>query len=139
MSFEDLINLQKEPQEEFVHLTFELVQDNKTALEFVPVIYQLRGDIHSNYLLMFDAEHMHVVYKTCVNSNLAIRSYIKKSDAGFMSYTLTRTAELYDQKVGFFVTSDSDQPPLSQLTKFAITAQYNVMQRTDLEEEDEAA
>ena len=80
---------------------------------------------------------MQVAQQTCVNSNLSIRRYIRRSKAGFVNYTLTRTAEVYEQKTSFFTTHNHSTPPVNQLTKYAVTAQYNVLQRTDLSEEEQ--
>jgi len=87
----------------------------------------MKHDVSSNNLLLFDVERMRVAFQTCVNSNLQIRRYTQKSKAGFVNYTLTRTSEVYDQKSSFFTTHDHATPPINQLSKYAVSLQYNVL------------
>jgi hypothetical protein len=134
-----LCKLQREKelhQESFIHLTFEKVFDNKAQIEFIPFIFQVKNDLRSNNLLLLDIERMRVAHQVCVNSNLEVRKFIKTSKAGFVDYTLTRTSDVYEQKSSFFTTHDHSTQAINQLAKYAVTAQYNVLQRTDLSEEE---
>lgn len=45
---------------------------------------------------------MSIIAKTCINSNLNIRKFLRYSEAGYAMYSLTRTSDLFDQKLGFF-------------------------------------
>jgi len=48
-------------------------------------------------MLVLDIDSMSIVSRTCINSNLEIRKYLRKSMAGYAMYTLTRTSDAYDQ------------------------------------------
>jgi hypothetical protein len=62
-----------------------------------------------------DIEKMKLVQKTCINSNLEMRKYMRKTETGFSCYTLTRTSEVFDQKKGFFTTHSN---PIHQIAKY---------------------
>ena len=66
---------------------------------------------------------MNVVQKTCINSNLEMRKYMRKTETGFSTYTLTRTSEVFNQKQGFFTTHSN---PISQVVKYQVSGQYFV-------------
>lgn len=66
---------------------------------------------------------MKVVQKSCINSNLELRKYIRKTEAGFSCYTLTRTSEVFNQKQGFFTTHAN---PIFQIAKYQVSGQYFV-------------
>ena len=123
MTFKDLIEFQKEPQNNYVHLTFETLYDMQAQIQFIPFIYQDRKIKESHSLLVFDVEQMRVVQKSCINSNLELRKYIRKTEAGFSCYTLTRTSEVFNQKQGFFTTHAN---PIFQIAKYQVSGQYFV-------------
>ena len=102
MNFRELVELQKEKQDNHLHLTFETLFDMRQRIEFLPFIYQEKNKLATNQLLILDVNSMQIVGKTCINSNLQIRQYLRKSLAGFNMYTLTRTSDIFDQKLGFF-------------------------------------
>jgi len=52
-----------------------------------------------------------------------MRKYIRKSETGFSTYTLTRTSEVFNQKQGFFTTHSN---PISQIVKYQVSGQYYV-------------
>ena len=60
----------------------------------------------------------------CINSNLEIRKYLRKSQAGNAMYTLTRTSDIYDQKLGFFEKMKGSSDMQSQVVKYQISHQY---------------
>ena len=64
--------------------------------EFLPFIYQEKRSLASHQLLVLDVNSMTVAGKTCINSNLNIRKYLRKSVAGYAMYTLTRTSDVFD-------------------------------------------
>jgi hypothetical protein len=77
---------------------------------------------------------MTIAGKTSINSNLVIREYLRKSVAGFAMYTLTRTSDIYDQKIGIIDKMRGNAADAcSQVTKLQITHQYH------LENEDAAS
>lgn len=92
-------------------------------IEFIPFIYQDRKNQDSHSLLILDIEKMQVIQKSCINSNLEMRKYIRKSEAGFSCYTLTRTSEVFNQKQGFFTTHAN---PIYQIAKYQVSGQYYV-------------
>jgi hypothetical protein len=99
MSFKELIEYQKETGKsnlDCVHLTFETLYDMQANIEFIPFIYQDKTKQDSHSLLIMDVEKLQVVQKTCINSNLEIRKYIRKTEAGYSCYTLTRTSEIFN-------------------------------------------
>jgi len=65
-------------------------------LEYLPFIYQEKRSLASHHLLVLDINAMRIVGKICINSNLKIRQYLRKSEAGYAMYTLTRTSEVFD-------------------------------------------
>ena len=95
----------------------------QAVIEFIPFIYQDRNNQASHNLLVLDLEKMQVVQKTCINSNLEMRKYIRKTETGFSCYTLTRTSEVFNQKQGFFTTHAC---PISQIVKYQVSGQYFV-------------
>lgn len=54
MTFRELIELQKQPQNWLVKLGFEKCMDNRTQLDFVPLIYQERSTNESHHLVVYD-------------------------------------------------------------------------------------
>lgn len=83
-------------QDHHIHLTFETLYDMRQSIEFLPFIYQEQKTLNSHQLLVLDINTMQIVGKTCINSNLEIRKYLRKSQAGYAMYTLTRTSDIYD-------------------------------------------
>ena len=79
----------------------------RAQIEFLPVIYQDKKNIESHNLLILDIDKMRIVGKTCINSSLEMRKYMRKTEAGFSSYNLTRTSEVFNQKQGFFTTASN--------------------------------
>ena len=74
-------------------MTMETLYDFKSKFDFLPFIYQEKKSLATHHLLVLD---MQIVGRTCINSNLEIRKYLRKSEAGFAMYTLTRTSEKFD-------------------------------------------
>lgn len=93
--------LQDEQQNSNIHLTFETLLDMRKKIEYLPFIYQEKKSLASHNLLVLDINTMQVAGKACINSNLTIREYLRKSPAGYAMYTLTRTSDIFDQKIGF--------------------------------------
>jgi len=77
MKFRDLIELQKEPQLSVINLTFEMLFDMRTPLEFVPIIYQEKSSLQTHHLLIFSFDKMKIVRRTSLLSNLQIRKTLK--------------------------------------------------------------
>lgn len=61
---------------------------------------------------------MLIVQKTCVNANLILRKSIRKSEAGFSLYTLTRTSNVFNQKQGYFTTHTGSGEASHQIVKY---------------------
>jgi len=70
--------------------------------------------------LVFDIEKMQVVRHTSVLSDMSIRPFLRKSLAGFVEYTLTRTSEVFVQKGRFFDSAGD----LEEIAKYQISTQY---------------
>lgn len=98
IKFSELIQLHQDTTGKFskIHLTFETLYDMRKRYEFLPFIYQDKQSIASHHMLVLDVNSMTIAGKMCINSNLAIRKYLRKSEAGYALYTLTRTSEIYD-------------------------------------------
>ena len=97
MTFKDLISKQKDELSGYsVHLTFESVYDNRSNLDFIPIIYQDRNSITSHHLIVFDCYYLKVVRHTMIASTLVLRKELKKNKQGFAIYNLTRTSDVYD-------------------------------------------
>ena len=86
--------------------------------EFLPFIYQEKKSLASHHLLVLDINAMTIVGKICINSNLQIRQYLRKSETGFAMYTLTRTSEIFDQKLSFMEKLKGNNDSCSQVVKF---------------------
>lgn len=86
--------------------------------EFLPFIYQEKKSLASHHLLVLDINHMAIVGKICINSNLQIREYLRKSEAGYAMYTITRTSEIFDQKLGFLEKMKAEKDTCSQVIKY---------------------
>ena len=74
----------------------ETLYDMRKRCEFLPFIYQEKKSLASHHMLVLDINLMEVVSKICINSNLKIRPYLRKSEAGYAMYTITRTSEVMD-------------------------------------------
>ena len=94
--FSELIQLQKEKQDHHIHLTTETLYDMKSKFDFFPFIYQERRSLASHHLLVLDINTMEICSRNCINSNLQIRKYLRKSEAGYGQYTLTRTSDIFE-------------------------------------------
>jgi len=88
----------------------------RKKLDFMPFIYQEKKSLASHHLLVLDINTMNVVGKICINSNLKIREYLRKSDAGYAMYTVTRTSEVFEQKLSFMEKMKYDTNP--QVVKY---------------------
>ena len=89
------------------------------------MIMQAQEAISSNLLLVFDVEKMKVVSEATIDSPIEIRKFIRKNNMGYVNYTLTRTSNVYNQRIGF--TSKH----LAQVAKFQISKQYHLIKQTD--------
>ena len=58
MTFKDLIEFQKEPQHNYIHIQFETLYDMQAKIEFIPFIYQDKKNQDSHNLLVLDIEKM---------------------------------------------------------------------------------
>lgn len=88
----------------------------RKKLDFMPFIYQEKKSLASHHLLVLDVNTMNIVGKICINSNLKIREYLRKSDAGYAMYTVTRTSEVFEQKLSFMEKMKYDTNP--QVVKY---------------------
>ena len=80
MHFKELVELQvHEYQNHNIHLTCELLYDMRQRIEFLPFIYQEKKSLASHHLLVLDINSMQIVGRTCINSTLGIRKYLRKS------------------------------------------------------------
>lgn len=132
MHFRELVELQTEKQEHHLHLTMETLFDMRQKIEFLPLIYQERKSLATHHLIVLDVNSMQVVGKTCINSNLEIRKCLRKSPAGYAMYTITRTSDIYDQKLSFLERmKNNNQTACSQVVKYQITHQYMLQDNND--------
>ena len=95
MPFKQLIDLQKMEQHWLVSLGFEKCMDNRTELDFVPIIYQERGSLESHHLIVYDVNTQSVIRHYSLLSNIDIRKKIRKTKQGFGTYILTRTSDVF--------------------------------------------
>jgi len=109
-------------------LTFESCVDMKCEINFIPLIYQQKDLIESHNLLIFDIWKMQFVYKICVNSNLQMRKFIRKSLSGFVSYNLTRTSDVYDQEINIGARVKKEEQGKSQYAKYMVGAQFHLVE-----------
>lgn len=117
--FEELVDYQSNhPQKGHLNLTFQMCQDNKTQLEFVPFIYQERKTIDTHSFCIFNIESMRVVKSDCILPHMKLRKYLRLTEAGFANYQLTRTSDCFDQKFGFFTVHQHQGDPSHQIMKF---------------------
>lgn len=80
MLFKELINLQGRQEESenwMVNIGFEKVMDNRTLIDFVPLIYQERSTQDSHHFIVFDVNSMKVVRHYSLLSNISIRKRIR--------------------------------------------------------------
>lgn len=103
VKFYQLIQLHQDANEKFqnIHLTVETLFDMRKTYEFLPFIYQESRSLASHNLLVLDINKMAIAGKTSINSSMAIRAYLRMSEAGYAMYTLTRTSDVFEQKLGF--------------------------------------
>ena len=80
-------------------------------LDYMPFLYQEKKSLASHHLLVLDINKMSIVGKICINSNLKIRQYLRKSEAGYAMYTITRTSEVFEQKLNFMEKLKYDTAP----------------------------
>jgi hypothetical protein len=64
ITFKDFLEEMKQPQEYFLHLTFERCMDNRTEIDFLPIIYQEKSNIASHRMLMYDVIKQRVTRHT---------------------------------------------------------------------------
>ena len=76
--------------------------DNKNNNEFLPFIYQDMKQTTSHSLLIFDLDTLQVINRDCITSNFKLKDYLRKSQAGYVTYSLTWTSEIFEHKLGFF-------------------------------------
>lgn len=128
LKYKELIQLHQDGEkQQSMHLTVETLFDMRKRYEFLPFIYQEKRSLASHNLLVLDLNSMTIAGKTCINSNMAIRTYLRRSEAGFAMYTLTRTSDIFDQKISFMDRMRGNSADAcSQVAKFQITHQYHL-------------
>jgi len=125
VTFRELVELQHGKQDHHIHWSFETLYDMRQNIEFLPFIYQEKKTLASHHLLVLDVNTMTIIAKTCINSNLNIRKFLRYSEAGYAMYSLTRTSDLFDQKLGFFDRiGGQGGDACSQVVKYQISHQY---------------
>lgn len=105
-------------QEHHIHISLETLYDMRKRCEFLPFIYQEKKSLASHHMLVLDINLMQVVTKICINSNLKIRPYLRKSEAGYATYTITRTSEILDQKLNFMERMRAGNDTTVQVVKY---------------------
>jgi hypothetical protein len=88
-------------QSSSILLTFEKIFDNKSHIDFIPIIYQEKGSMDSHHIILFDVERMEVVRHAVTLPNMEMRKCMRKTFTGFYQYTITRTSEVYKDSYGF--------------------------------------
>jgi len=121
MTYADLLSYQQKPQRYHVHLTFETCIDMKENIDFIPVVYQERSKAQSHHLLIFDIFKREFVEMTSVSPPAHMRSNVRKSETGFVNYTLTRTSDPYEQSLNIFQMYEiSDEMGKPQNIKYQV-------------------
>lgn len=113
MTFKDLIQFQSDSSNKQgwnLNLGFEKCFDNKSHIDFIPIIYQIRNNTQSHHLIVFDIARMEVIRHGSILSNMNVRSHLRISEAGFGEYTLTRTSDIFNQKQSFFTSHSCGLP-----------------------------
>jgi len=146
MKLQDLVEMQRfrpdrpDSQDYNINLTFEKCIDNKTQIDFVPIVYQLKyKNLQNKYaedferkkglqphMLVFDVQKMEVVRHTSILAKIQARRYTRRNEMGFNEYTLTRTSDVFNQKKGFFDQHKGHAGDLasSQIVKYQLSTQY---------------
>ena len=141
MTYGDLIQMQKGPQQWLINLIFEKCVDMRPNVDFVPFVYQEKSGAKTHKLCVFDIHKMKVIKHVSIISNIGLRNHLRKSPAGFGTYTLTRTSEVYNQKEGMFTMhSCGSENTSTQIIKYQVSAQYylsNVVLPEEYNEHDE--
>lgn len=122
--FRELLDQQRDQkgtnkQNHHIHLTFETLYDNRTPIDFLPFIYQEKRSLATHHLLLLDINSMQIFGSECINSSLEIRKWLRKSEAGFAKYTLTRTSDLFNQPISLMAKlTGASQDSCSKVVKY---------------------
>jgi hypothetical protein len=98
MSFKHLLDYAKQPQEHWIHLTFERIIDNYQKMNFFPIIFQQLKANRCTQLLLFDATKMQIVRQTSILQNVESKKYLVLNPFGFAKFTITRTSDVFNEK-----------------------------------------
>jgi len=94
----------------------------RTQIDFLPFIYQEKKSLATHHLLLLDVNSMQIFGSECINSNLEIRKYLRKSEAGFAMYTLTRTSDVFNQPISLMAKlTGTAQDAGSKVVKYQVT------------------
>jgi len=135
MTFYELVKEQKDlngQQPYNLYLIFEKIYDNKSNINFIPIIYQEKKSISTHHLIIFDVDKMCVVRHASILPNLEKRKCLRKTYIGFCQYTITRSSEVFNESFGLFSSHHS------QNVKYQVSALCYLKDRNqndhDLEE-----
>jgi hypothetical protein len=98
MSFKQLLDYTKLPQELWIHLTFEKIFDNNQKINFFPIVFQQNKASRSTQILLFDVTKMAMVRQTSILQNVESKQYLVSNPFGFAKFTITRTADIFTEK-----------------------------------------
>lgn len=127
MTFKELSSKQKDEFAAYnVHLTFEKCYDNRSNIDFIPIIYQDKSSQRSHHLIIFDAERLKVVRHTMIVSTLPLRAVQRTNEQGFHVYNLTRTSDVHDQTLGVFTNKIGIAHPSTQKVKYQVSAMFHL-------------
>ena len=96
MTIRELISKQKDETTCNLHLIFEKCYDNRSNVDFIPIIYQDKRSLTTHHLIIFDAQKMVVVRHTNILSTLPLRKVLRLNSKGFSPYDITRTSDVHD-------------------------------------------
>jgi NRPS condensation-like uncharacterized protein len=97
----------------------------KQDLFYIPMIFQEKSKIQSHNLMLFDMYKQEFVTKMKINPNLESRKHLRKSETGFVEYSLTRTSDIYETELTIFEKYDiTEEMGKIQHTKYQIGSQF---------------
>ena len=118
MTFQEFLDEMKNPQQHILKLTFEKCIDNRTNIDFLPMIYQERSSINTHHLIVYDIRKMKIVRHCNLRGNLEVRDLLRKDDNNFGYYTLTRTSDVFAQQHPMLLSHSCDGDQTSQVVKY---------------------
>ena len=128
MTFKEFLDEMKDkaenPEPHVLKLTFEKCMDNRTNIDFLPIIYQEKSSINTHHFIVYDVFKMKIVRHCSLRGNLEIRELLRKDDNDFGCYTLTRTSDVFEQKHPFMASHSCNGEMSAQVVKYQVGTQF---------------